>query len=35
VYTALILSCLLGIVFGIYPAYKAGKLSVVDALRYD
>jgi putative ABC transport system permease protein len=35
VYIAFILSCILGIVFGIYPAYKAGKLSVVDALRYD
>jgi putative ABC transport system permease protein len=35
VYVAFILSCILGIVFGIYPAYKAGKLSVVDALRYD
>ena len=35
IYTAFILSCILGIIFGIYPAYKAGKLSVVDALRYD
>jgi putative ABC transport system permease protein len=35
VYTAFILSCILGVLFGIYPAYKAGKLSVVDALRYD
>jgi putative ABC transport system permease protein len=35
VYIAFILSCLIGVGFGIYPAYKAGKLSVVDALRYD
>jgi putative ABC transport system permease protein len=35
IYVAFILSCVLGIIFGIYPAYKAGKLSVVDALRYD
>ncbi len=35
VYLAFILSCILGVIFGIYPAYKAGKLSVVDALRYD
>lgn len=35
IYVAFILSCVLGVIFGIYPAYKAGKLSVVDALRYD
>ena len=35
IYIAFILSCVLGVIFGIYPAYKAGKLSVVDALRYD
>jgi putative ABC transport system permease protein len=35
IYIAFILSCLIGVGFGIYPAYKAGKLSVVDALRYD
>ena len=35
IYIAFILSCILGVIFGIYPAYKAGKLSVVDALRYD
>jgi putative ABC transport system permease protein len=35
VYIALLLSCLIGLGFGLYPAYKAGKLSVVDALRYD
>jgi putative ABC transport system permease protein len=35
IYIAFIISALIGISFGIYPAYKAGKLSVVDALRYD
>jgi putative ABC transport system permease protein len=35
IYIAFILSAIIGISFGIYPAYKAGKLSVVDALRYD
>ena len=35
IYIAFILSCIIGAGFGIYPAYKAGKLSVVDALRYD
>ena len=35
IYLALIISAVVGVLFGIYPAYKAGKLSVVDALRYD
>jgi putative ABC transport system permease protein len=35
IYVAFLLSATIGVAFGIYPAYKAGKLSVVDALRYD
>jgi putative ABC transport system permease protein len=35
IYIAFVLSAIIGVCFGIYPAYKAGKLSVVDALRYD
>ncbi|HHS49682.1 MAG TPA: ABC transporter permease [candidate division Zixibacteria bacterium] len=31
----LIFSFLVGVVFGIIPAYRAGKLDVVDALRYE
>jgi putative ABC transport system permease protein len=35
IYLAFVISIIVGVLFGIYPAYKAGKLSVVDALRYD
>lgn len=31
----LVFSLLVGIVFGIVPAYRASKLKVVDALRYE
>jgi putative ABC transport system permease protein len=34
-YIAFVLSAILGVLFGVYPAYKAGKMSVVDALRYE
>lgn len=32
---AVIFSFAVGIIFGVYPAYKASKMEVVDALRYE
>lgn len=34
-YIATVVSAIIGVLFGLYPAWQASKLSIVEALRFD
>jgi putative ABC transport system permease protein len=35
VITGVLVSTLVGVFFGVYPAYKASKLNPIEALRFE